>query len=217
MIAIAFDISSLTLITSSHQYTENGSTAVPPDPAWMWLLIPTKQKETVTTCESSRTMSKFLIILLLLWCKLCSLGNGLSTKRSIQPIQRRHLLLKPKNTESKSNNNSNWIAAGESSHGQEERQDVAVVTATAASHPFGNKVNEFTDFLHWDVFRYFGHEFCGRYSNKLNCYEILGFTKKDSPSTADITKNYRRLSRQWHPDKNKERISLERFVVSQIC
>lgn len=55
--------------------------------------------------------------------------------------------------------------------------------------------------------------FCGKY----DCYQILGFDYenygKEKPSTKTITKRYRALSREWHPDKSKHKDAKERFVV----
>lgn len=54
--------------------------------------------------------------------------------------------------------------------------------------------------------------FCGQY----DCYQILGFDYenygREKPSTKTITKRYRALSREWHPDKSKHKDAKERFV-----
>lgn len=55
--------------------------------------------------------------------------------------------------------------------------------------------------------------FCGKY----DCYKILGFDhelwgREGPPDIKNITKNYRSLSRKWHPDKNPDRGAKERFV-----
>ncbi|GAX27701.1 hypothetical protein FisN_13Hh203 [Fistulifera solaris] len=54
--------------------------------------------------------------------------------------------------------------------------------------------------------------FCG----KFDCYKILGFDYesfgKVKPDTKEITKRYRQLSREWHPDKSKHKNAKERFV-----
>jgi curved DNA-binding protein CbpA len=54
--------------------------------------------------------------------------------------------------------------------------------------------------------------FCG----KFDCYKILGFDYesfgRSPPDTKTITKRYRGLSREWHPDKNKRRDAKARFV-----
>jgi curved DNA-binding protein CbpA len=54
--------------------------------------------------------------------------------------------------------------------------------------------------------------FCG----KFDCYKILGFDYesfgRSPPDTKTITKRYRSLSREWHPDKNKRRDAKARFV-----
>mgnify|MGYP005845238523 CR=1 FL=1 len=59
-------------------------------------------------------------------------------------------------------------------------------------------------------------EFCG----KFDCYRILGFDYesfgREHPSTKEITKRYRRLSRKWHPDKSKHPKAKERFVVRNL-
>lgn len=54
--------------------------------------------------------------------------------------------------------------------------------------------------------------FCGKY----DCYKILGFDYesfgKQHPDKKTITKRYRALSREWHPDKSKHRNAKNRFV-----
>jgi DnaJ family protein C protein 25 len=54
--------------------------------------------------------------------------------------------------------------------------------------------------------------FCG----KFDCYKILGFDfesfGKKHPDTKVITKRYRALSREWHPDKSKHKDAKNRFV-----
>lgn len=54
--------------------------------------------------------------------------------------------------------------------------------------------------------------FCGKY----DCYKILGFDYESfgaqKPDTKTITKRYRALSREWHPDKSKHKNAKERFV-----
>jgi DnaJ homolog subfamily C member 25 len=54
--------------------------------------------------------------------------------------------------------------------------------------------------------------FCGTY----DCYKILGFDyenyNKVKPTTKEITQRYRRLSREWHPDKSKHKNAKEKFV-----
>lgn len=54
--------------------------------------------------------------------------------------------------------------------------------------------------------------FCG----KFDCYKILGFDYesfgKVKPDTKEITKRYRQLSREWHPDKSKHKNAKQRFV-----
>lgn len=53
--------------------------------------------------------------------------------------------------------------------------------------------------------------FCGQY----DCYAILGFDFENfgAPEKKEITKRYRALSREWHPDKNKgNKDAKDRFV-----
>mmetsp|Transcript_11411 Transcript_11411/g.20837 ORF Transcript_11411/g.20837 Transcript_11411/m.20837 type:complete len:403 (-) Transcript_11411:981-2189(-) len=57
-------------------------------------------------------------------------------------------------------------------------------------------------------------EFCGSY----DCYKILGIDYYETmengamPSRSEITKRYRKLSRAWHPDKNRMAGAKARFV-----
>jgi len=55
--------------------------------------------------------------------------------------------------------------------------------------------------------------FCG----KFDCYKILGFDfesfhGKEKPSRSSLTKRYRAISREWHPDKNRKAGAKEKFV-----
>ena len=83
-------------------------------------------------------------------------------------------------------------------------------TTTTSSRP-QKPINPDTD---WGSFYDPKNVFCGKY----DCYKILGFDYltwgNDPPSHKEITKSYRSLSRQWHPDKNKARGAREKFVVS---
>jgi len=66
----------------------------------------------------------------------------------------------------------------------------------------------------WGTFYDPKGEFCGDY----DCYKILGFNYEDyidsprGPPMKEITKNYRALSREWHPDKNQAKGADEIFV-----
>lgn len=56
--------------------------------------------------------------------------------------------------------------------------------------------------------------FCGQY----DCYAILGLNYEEYEGGTHIdsriiTKRYRALSREWHPDKSKRKDAKERFVV----
>lgn len=65
----------------------------------------------------------------------------------------------------------------------------------------------------WGSFYDPNNIFCGKY----DCYKILGFDYETwgaaPPTLKEITKSYRSLSRQWHPDKNKARGAREKFVA----
>lgn len=60
----------------------------------------------------------------------------------------------------------------------------------------------------WGTFYDPQEVFCG----KFDCYKILGLDYDDKPTTKEITKNFRSLSRIWHPDKNSQKGAKERFV-----
>ena len=69
----------------------------------------------------------------------------------------------------------------------------------------------------WGTFYDPKNIFCGDY----DCYKILGLdyfelldTKISDDLLRTVTKRYRKLSRKWHPDKNKSKGAKERFVVS---
>merc|ERR1719445_908985 len=68
------------------------------------------------------------------------------------------------------------------------------------------------DDMDWGSFYDPKNIFCGEY----DCYKILGFDYTTfhlkKPNNKEITKSYRKLSRRWHPDKNKEKGAKERFV-----
>jgi DnaJ family protein C protein 25 len=71
------------------------------------------------------------------------------------------------------------------------------------------------DHLDWGTYYDPQNIFCGKY----DCYKILGldyeeYDAKKKPDKQIITKRYRALSREWHPDKSKHKNAKERFVVS---
>mmetsp|Transcript_5179 Transcript_5179/g.6027 ORF Transcript_5179/g.6027 Transcript_5179/m.6027 type:complete len:384 (-) Transcript_5179:100-1251(-) len=92
------------------------------------------------------------------------------------------------------------------------------VIITTAVETSGNTGDNYTDefdaegHINWGTYYDPKNEFCG----KFDCYKILGFDYesfgKEHPDKSVITKRYRKLSRLWHPDKNKRRDAKERFV-----
>lgn len=69
--------------------------------------------------------------------------------------------------------------------------------------------------MDWGTFYDPKEVFCGQY----DCYKILGFdylklmdVKISDDVLKRVTKRYRKLSRKWHPDKNKRKDAKERFV-----
>jgi curved DNA-binding protein CbpA len=83
-------------------------------------------------------------------------------------------------------------------------------TSSTADEPTQKPIDPEKD---WGSFYDPKNVFCGKY----DCYKILGFDYfawgGDPPSIKEITKSYRSLSRQWHPDKNKSRGAREKFVA----
>jgi len=84
-----------------------------------------------------------------------------------------------------------------------------------ASRPLAKEVpmDTFDATSHFDWGTYYDPKnvFCG----KFDCYGILGFDyesfAREKPTTKQITKRYRSLSRHWHPDKSKHPEAKERF------
>jgi DnaJ domain len=72
------------------------------------------------------------------------------------------------------------------------------------------------DHTDWGTYYDPQNVFCG----KFDCYKILGFDYesfgKKHPDRKVITKRYRSLSREWHPDKSKHKDAKERFVVRTV-
>jgi len=93
---------------------------------------------------------------------------------------------------------------------------LSVITAeeSTSSSSSDNKTDKFDAEGHtdWGTYHDPKNEFCG----KFDCYKILGFDYesfgKAHPDKSEITKRYRKLSRLWHPDKNKRRDAKQRFV-----
>lgn len=56
-------------------------------------------------------------------------------------------------------------------------------------------------------------------AGERNALKLLGLDEKDEPNEAVITSNYRKLARQWHPDKHTtpeaKRAAQERFMELQ--
>jgi hypothetical protein len=89
-------------------------------------------------------------------------------------------------------------------------------TTTTQTKPTTITTDSFNVKDHMDWGSYYDPKniFCGQY----DCYRILGFDYESygtqKPDAKIITKRYRALSREWHPDKSKHRNAKERFVVS---
>lgn len=106
-------------------------------------------------------------------------------------------------------------AASEEKSPEPENETVAAPPATSSSDNETPKSQQ-PDFdpsnTNWGSYYDPQNVFCG----KFDCYRILGFDYeafgKVPPDTRDITKRYRALSREWHPDKSKHRDAKERFV-----
>ena len=102
-------------------------------------------------------------------------------------------------------------AAKESSPPPVADQEPVKKEQVKPKEPDAFNVQDHTD---WGTYHDTQNIFCG----KFDCYRILGFDYeefgKDIPDTKVITKRYRSLSREWHPDKSKHKDAKERFVVS---
>lgn len=100
--------------------------------------------------------------------------------------------------------------------GAEESSEEATTTTTEEPKKPEAPEDKFDAEGHTDWGTYYDPQniFCG----KFDCYKILGFDygewSTNRPSTKQITKRYRALSRAWHPDKSKRRDAKDRFVVS---
>ncbi|KAG7373465.1 chaperone protein DnaJ [Nitzschia inconspicua] len=83
--------------------------------------------------------------------------------------------------------------------------------STKAKSPTADKFNV-KEHMDWGSYYDPKNVFCGQY----DCYRILGFDYEsfgaEKPDTKIITKRYRALSREWHPDKSKHKNAKERFV-----
>lgn len=107
--------------------------------------------------------------------------------------------------ETSSNNNSN-----------DDSSPSPTKTATSNTEK-KDKADAFNvkDHLDWGTYYDPKNIFCG----KFDCYRILGLDYEEYSygnlpiDTKLITKRYRALSREWHPDKSKHRDAKERFVV----
>ena len=97
-------------------------------------------------------------------------------------------------------------AANESSPPPVAEQE-PVKEQVKAKEPDAFNVQDHTD---WGTYHDTQNIFCG----KFDCYRILGFDYeefgKDIPDTKVITKRYRSLSREWHPDNNTENSGVRR-------
>ena len=89
---------------------------------------------------------------------------------------------------------------------QQQQSSDAQPDAPAAADTFNAK-----EHMDWGSYYDPQNVFCGKY----DCYAILGFDFENfaAPDKKEITKRYRALSREWHPDKNKgNKDAKDRFV-----
>ena len=49
----------------------------------------------------------------------------------------------------------------------------------------------------------------------MNYYQVLGLNRKDNPTKDDIKKAYRKLAKEWHPDRNKSEEATSKFQEIQ--
>lgn len=97
---------------------------------------------------------------------------------------------------------------------QDSSEEGASPMANEETQPAKEEIDTFNAKDHTDWGTYYDPQnvFCGKY----DCYSILGFNYEEygsiRPSTREITKRYRALSRAWHPDKSKHKDAKERFV-----
>lgn len=49
----------------------------------------------------------------------------------------------------------------------------------------------------------------------MNYYQVLGLNRKDNPTKDDIKKAYRKLAKEWHPDRNKSEEATGKFQEIQ--
>jgi hypothetical protein len=98
---------------------------------------------------------------------------------------------------------------------EDQRTNDATTTTTTTTNSAATDSFNVKEHLDWGSYYDPKNIFCGRY----DCYRILGFDYESfgaqKPDTKLITKRYRALSREWHPDKSKHKNAEERFVVSQ--
>jgi len=95
---------------------------------------------------------------------------------------------------------------------QENNEDEVPNKTTTAKPTKNNPDTESFPEKEWGTYYDPKKHFCG----DSDCYKILGFNfetwGKNPPSIKDITQSYRKLSRRWHPDKNKDKGAKGRFV-----
>lgn len=105
------------------------------------------------------------------------------------------------------------LGDAEAEAGAGASQDKTSASASASAKDGDTDSFNAKDHTDWGSYYDPKNIFCGLY----DCYQILGFDYenygRDKPSTKVITKRYRALSREWHPDKSKHKDAKERFVV----
>jgi DnaJ family protein C protein 25 len=107
-----------------------------------------------------------------------------------------------------------WALAGVGA-----QEDTETSSSASSPPPNEEEINvafDAKDHTDWGSYYDPKNIFCGTY----DCYSILGFDYEEfgsnRPSRKEITKRYRALSREWHPDKSKHKDAKERFVVRKF-
>lgn len=108
--------------------------------------------------------------------------------------------------------NEAGVLVDDSAEDTNEKQEQLKAETTKPEENFSAQ-----DHTDWGAYYDPQNVFCGKY----DCYKILGFDYENfgssKPDSKVITKRYRSLSREWHPDKSKHKDAKERFVVSSVA